>query len=298
MAAVAAFSEADLRSSAAGATDAAEAWTAEDRRAAAMLHTDALTQLLAKGQSDAARLNLSAAIALINESTRMDQPSRRFASVWYTSVTAMLSKLGAPVWAAETTERREAVVPVTIQESVFLKALELETSACVGREDKLVESFGMRVSPALRTAADLFDGAFRSDPPLYAAALHLGRVRMIQGSLQQARLQLEVGTRSERSSERYLALLFLGAIAEQLRDHKDAEAQYRSAMREFKWGQSGPLALARLLSRTNREKEAREVVGALFGRAAVTVDPLWVYLASPGQEPAAHLDLLRAEIWQ
>jgi hypothetical protein len=69
-------------------------------------------------------------------------------------------------------------------------------------------------------------------------------------------------------------------------------------MREFKWGQSGPLALARLFSRTGRDREAREVVVAFLGRGALTVDPLWMYLAFPGKEPVAHLDVLRAEIWQ
>jgi hypothetical protein len=270
---VAAFSAADLRASIARSTDVADVWTAEDRRAAAMLHTDALTQLLTKGQSDAARLNLNAAMALLNESMRMDQPSRRFASVWYTSVAAMLSRLGAPEWAQDTAERRQAIVPVTAGEGGFKAGLELETNACDVRE-RLVDSFGMRVSRPLHSAAKLFGGALRSDPSLHAAALHLGRVRMIQGSLGEARLHLEVGTHSELSSERYLALLFLGAIAEQTGDLGDAEARYRSAMREFKWGQSGPLALSRLLSRSGRDHEAREIVVAFLGRGAPTVDPL------------------------
>ncbi len=77
-----------------------------------------------------------------------------------------------------------------------------------------------------------------------------------------------------------------------------AEARYRAAMSTFAWGQSGPLALAHLLSRTNREAESRAVTKRMLERRGPKADPLWTYLSSPGSEPGAVLHLIRAELWQ
>lgn len=295
---VAAFSPADVRSSTARATDPLDTWAADDLRAAAMLHTDAFAQLLTAGQSDPAFLHLNAAVGLINEATHRDQPSRRFASIWYSTVGAMLSMLGAPVWAMDLAERRQPVVPTSAGEALLQKGLDLEVTACEIYEGEMIDGFGLRASRPLESAATLFGDALRSDPSLHTAALHLGRARLIQGWLDQARQNLEIGARSAFASERYLALLFLGAIAERRGALAEAEERYRSAVQEFKWGQSGPLALARLLSRTSRERQARDVVAAFLRRGVPAVDPLWTYLAGPGQEPEAQLALLRAEIWQ
>jgi tetratricopeptide (TPR) repeat protein len=295
---VAAFSAEDVRSSTAPATDTVHPWAADDLRAAAMLHTEASIELLTKGQSDAAFLHLNAAIRLINDAAIRDQPSQRFASAWYSSVGAIVSRLGAPVWATDMAERARPVVLASPGEAAFQKGLDLEVTACEVYEGEMVDGFGLRASRPLESAAALFSDALRSDPSLHTAALHLGRARLMQGSLDQARENLEIGARSARPSERYLALLFLGTIAERTGALTEAEARYRSALQEFKWGQSGPLALARLLSRTSREREARDVVAALLARGVNTVDPLWIYLARPDEEPEAHLALLRAELWR
>jgi tetratricopeptide (TPR) repeat protein len=295
---VGAFGPEDVRSSTARATDAVGMWAADDLRAAAMLHTEASMELLTKGQTDAAFLHLNAAIRLINDAAISDQPSQRFASVWYSSVGAILSRLGAPVWATDIAERARPIVPTSPGVVPFQKGLDLEVTACEIYEGERVAGFGLKLSRPFESAATLFRDALRSDPSLHIAALHLGRARLLQGSLDQARQNLEIATRSARASERYLALLFLGAIAERTGDLAEAEARYRSAVHEFKWGQSGPLALARLLSRTGREQEARDVVAALLARGVTTVDPLWIYLARPDQEPEAHLAVLRAEIWR
>jgi tetratricopeptide (TPR) repeat protein len=292
----AALSESDVQSSIAEATDASNASTVDDVRAAAMLHTDASAQLLTSGQSEAAFLHLNAATRLIDATTLRDQPSRRFASIWYVNVPGMLSKLGAPAWARQIEERRHSVVPGSAGEGALQKGLDFEIGAC--EQHEMNDGFGMRVSASLRTAVTFFEQALREDPSLHTAALHLGRARLLQGSLDQAQQNLDVATRSALASERYLALLLLGAIAEQKGRLEEAETRYRAAVVEFKWGQSGPLALARLLSRTDREPEARDVVAALLRRSGRIVDPLWTHLARPGREPMALLDLLRAEIWQ
>jgi tetratricopeptide (TPR) repeat protein len=160
-----------------------------------------------------------------------------------------------------------------------------------------LDGFDMRYSTPLRGAAAGFEDALRRDDSLHKAALHLGRSRLLLGGLEEARRWLEAARRSPLASDRYLALLYLGSMEEQEGRVGQAEARYRAATSEFRWGQSGPLALARLLSGTNREAEARAVVSRMLAQRYV-VDPLWTYLARPGHDPGAFLDLIRAEIWQ
>jgi tetratricopeptide (TPR) repeat protein len=292
------FQETDIRSSTDEAIDAAAMWPADDLRAAAMLHTDACAELLRSGQSASAFVHLNAAMRLINQAALIDVASRRFASAWYSSMASMLSKLEAPVWVKALTERRQIVVPITHAEELFQRGLDQEVTACEVSDAVVADGFGMKASRSLHSAASLFADALGIDPALHGAALHLGRVRLLQGSFDQARQLLELGTRSALANERYLALLYLGAIAERAGALGEAEARYRAALAEFKWGQSGPLALARLLSRTNRDGEARDVVAALTGRDGRTLDPLWTYLARTSQESTLVLDVLRAEVWQ
>lgn len=159
---VAAFSPADVRSSTARATDAVGTWAADDLRAAAMLHTDAFTQLLTKGQSDPAFLHLNAAIRLINDAAITDQPSQRFASVWYSSVGAILSRLGAPEWATDMAERARPIVTTSPGAAPFQKGLDLEVTACEIYEGEMADGFGLKLSRPLESAATLFGDALRA----------------------------------------------------------------------------------------------------------------------------------------
>ena len=183
-------------------------------------------------------------------------------------------------------------------EANYQGGLDFEIAACERNGGASPDLFGMRTSGSLRTAADSFENALRIDPSLHVAALHLGRIRLLQGSLDEARQKFDVATRSTLASERYLALLYLGAMAEQRADVESAEARFRAAAVEFRWGQSAPMALARLLGHVSREAEARNAIVALLTRRARTIDPLWTYLAKPGRESMSILELLRTEIWQ
>jgi hypothetical protein len=292
------LTEVEVTSAVAAATEASTAWTSDDLRAAAMLHTDACTALLTAARPAPAFVHLNAAIRLISLASILDARSRRFASIWYANVAHILTQAGAPAWAEQVNERARTVVPVSEAEAHFQGGLDFEIAACERNPGARPDSFGMRASVSLRAATSRFETALRIDPSLHVAALHLGRVRLLQGSLDEARQNFDVATRSTLASERYLALLYLGAIAEQKVNIEEAEARMRAAAVEFKWGQSAPMALARLLSRTNREAESRDAIRALLRHGANTIDPLWTYLARPGRESAGILKLLRTEIWQ
>jgi Tfp pilus assembly protein PilF len=98
---------------------------------------------------------------------------------------------------------------------------------------------------------------------------------------------------------RYLAMMFLGAIAERQSRYADAEEQYMAALDAFPWGQSAPLALSHVLMREGREPEARAAVARHFaGTGGRVVEPLWTYLADPGTDLGPTLNLLRAEVWR
>jgi len=98
---------------------------------------------------------------------------------------------------------------------------------------------------------------------------------------------------------RYLAMMFLGAIAERQSRYPDAERLYLQALETFQWGQSGPLALSHVLMREGRETDARATAARHFsGSHARVVEPLWTYLSDPATDLGPSLNLLRAEVWR
>lgn len=295
-----ALAETEIRSfvdEALNAGDVSPPWTVETLHAAAMLHTDACLWLLKGGRADAAFVHLTAARRLVEAAVR-DRSSLPFASLWYRNVSEILIKVGAQAWGNELTSRAQPMLAHSEGEAAFGRGLNMEIMACEVNAGVPVDGFGLRLSMPLKAAADDFEEALRQDASLHKAALHLGRSRLLLGELGDARRWLEVATHSPLASDRYLALLYLGSVEERDDRPDQAEARYRAAMSAFRWGQSGPLALARLLSRTNREAESRAVVGRMLEQRGLTVDPLWTYLVRPGSEPGAVLDLIRAEIWQ
>ena len=273
-------------------------WTGTDLLAAAMLHTDVCLWLLRSGSADAAFTHLNAAIRLVEAAAPRDRSSQALASIWYRNVSAILIKSGAPVWGADLIKRAEPVLSFSEGHAAFARGLGMEIVACQVDAGVPGYGFGMRLSTPLHAAAGFYEEALRRDGSLHEAALHLGRSRLLLGDLADARRWLEVATKSPLAGDRYLAFLYLGSMEEQDGRLDQAEARYRAAMSTFAWGQSGPLALARLLSRTNREAESRAVTKRMLEQRGPKADPLWTYLSSPGSEPGAVLHLLRAEIWQ
>ena len=274
------------------------AWTGADILGAAMLHTDVCLWFLRSAGETAAFAHLNAAIRLIEVAAARDRPSRALANVWYRNVPAMLIKSGAPAWGAALGKRLEPVLPSSEGYAAFARGLGLEIVACQVDAGVPPSGFGMRLSTPLHAAAGFYEDALRRDGSLHEAALHLGRSRLMLGDLADARRWLEAATQSPLAGDRHLAFLYLGSMEEQDGRFDQAEARYRAAMSTFAWGQSGPLALARLLSRTNREAESRAVTKRMLEQGGPKADPLWTYLASPGSEPGAVLHLIRAKLWQ
>ena len=180
----------------------------------------------------------------------------------------------------------------------FERGLEAESRGSV-EHAAIATKAGPARAAFFARAAKSYEDALERNPRQYAAALHLGRVRLVQNQLDAAVPLLRQALRGPDPRIPYLALLFLGAIDERRERFKEAEAYYRDALGRYPEGQSASLALAQLLSRTGRVDEARAVVvQQLDLQRRRIVDPLWTYLSSPYQEIGARLEEFRVEVWR
>jgi Tfp pilus assembly protein PilF len=252
--------------------------------------------------------NLEAAATLITAAVERDASRADFARRWRATVAALLHAFRAPdlgshlrsgalPWLIESGKEAEA-------RAAFEAGLVSEIRAAVAGPLSGTPPKKNAVVPAearsdLAIAARSFDQALTTDPAFAEAALHLGRVRLLDGHDADAERALRTAAAGPGLPVRYLATMMLGAIAERQSRYADAETQYRAAMTIFRWGQSAPLALSHLLMRTGREADARETLAAhLRATGGRIVEPLRTYLANPDTDLGPTLDLLRAEVWR
>ena len=200
-------------------------------------------------------------------------------------------------WLAESNQQAEA-------RAAFALGLTDEIRAAVARpaqrnSPKQAVPVPPEARRALADAASHFQDALAADPADEEAALHLGRTLIVAGRETDADLRLRIAAAAPDRPVRYLAMMFLGAIAERQSRFADAERLYGAAFDAFPWGQSAPLALSHLLMREGREGEARAAVARHFTRPdGRVVEPLWTYLADPATDLGPTLNLLRAEVWR
>ena len=289
-----------------GNAQASGSSTLVDLKAAAMLHTDAAVALLRDHDAPAAFGQLHFATRLLDSVLDRDPKQRHYVRRWYMLVAQMLLVADAPAYVQEFQKRAAARVPDDPAQRRVENGRRLELSAAnagptsrsgwvaPGRAGE-----GRAVNYLLAAQAQ-YRQALNLHPGLHEAWLRLGRVTMLLGShADAAAAAFEQAEPSPDPRTVYLARLYRGALAERLDKFDEAERHYRSAIDGFKWGQSAPIALAQLLSRTSREAEAREIISAHLSRTnGRVVDPLWTYLFDPEKELRASLDELRAEVWR
>ena len=274
--------------------------------AGTMLHTDVAVELLAAGKAAQAFVHVNAAGRLLDNALAREPERARFAVRWYVAVEGYLRALDAPAFADEVRERIKGLeFGLPAAQAAFARGLRAELDgALAGSMSRAHVSSRIRgLDPAaarhVESAAREYQKAVELDPSFLEASLHLGRVRVV---LRQADAAIDPLERASRSPERhvaYLALLYRGAVAERQEHFAEAEGYYRKANAVFRWGMSGPVALAQLLSRVGREVEAREVLTEHLARTAGRiVDPLWTYVLNPGDHLRSTLGALRSEVWR
>ena len=268
-----------------------------------MMHTDGGVYFLSEKQPYDGYL--ADAERLIGRSLRVPPARSAFARRWYTMVQATLRRFGEPAAA----ESLETHFRDRLRDSPQrAKALTAYHDGVVAEFDGsrkgefltvagLTESGGNLVQRYFVPAARELTTALELDPDLLEAALHLGRIRMLEGRDAGATQQFQRAAQSTARPVAHLAHLFLGSLAERASKWDEAEAQYRRAIALFPNAQSATLALAQLLDRRDRGAEAAQGLAAAMGRAGGTrFDPWWFYFEEAGAEPGALLAVLRAEV--
>jgi tetratricopeptide (TPR) repeat protein len=277
---------------------------AEALLACTLLHTDAAIALLSAKRIADAEVHLYKAVTLLDAVLEQAPERLRFAQRWYVTIRGYLQTLDAPAWAEDLGDRARRRVPYTPAQYLFIRGLESELAAAVAgpfSSSQFGQINGVHPTTVghLIKAGREYESVVKVEQDYHQAWLHLGRVRMVIGQFAAAVDPLDQAARSADRHVAYLALLYRGAAAERQGQLTEAEAYYRKATGMFRWGQSGPVALAQLLSRVGREAEAREVLtDHLSLTAGRVVDPLWTYLVMPGDHLRPSLDALRSEVWR
>jgi hypothetical protein len=279
-------------------------WSWDDLRGAAMLHTEVGVRMARSRDARNADFHLLSAQRLLARVTALSPPQEDFEWRWHFAVPAMLDELRAPgiakrlyVYAAAKWKGRGG-------RTKYVRGIQLESRGNAGGrvlrpgESVLATGPEQLQSHWFVLAAEAFAGALRDEPKLGAAALHLGRIRMIQGQRSEATELLRRALDDVDPAVVYMAALLLGSLEERNDHFGEAETMYRRALSAFPYGQSAPIALAQLLSRTGRDAEAQATLVRRLTTTPRAIEPSWAYAAGPSVEGGTRVGLLRAETWK
>ena len=277
-------------------------WSPDEIIAAAMMHTDAGFYFLS--QREAGIPHLLIAERLLSRAMRVSPAHLVVGRRWYQIVESVVSrfgdKAGATAFAVRYRNAYKAAPERLKALDAYGRGIVAELDGCVKGEfltitglteagDNLVQKYFV---PA---AADL-NMALTLEPDLLEAALHLGRVRMLENRDADAVRYFQRAETAKTRSVAYLAKLFLGSLAERASRWEDAETLYRDAAALFPSGQSAPLALSQLLDRRGRSADVERIVSVMLARTgAAVVEPWWLYFEEAGADDAVRVALLRAE---
>lgn len=283
------------------------AWSWEELAAAGMMHTDAGFYFLNRKQP--AIPQLMDAEKLVARAVSTSPGHWDFARRWYRTVESVLKAYGdatnAQVFAKHFTEVYGLRFAATPQRTKALDAYHRgvmnEYDGCQKGEfltiTGLTESGGNLVQRYFVPAGRELEAALTMDAELLDAALHLGRVRLLEGRDADAVKFLSLAADSPSKPVSYLARLFLGSIAERASKWDEAEKNYRAAVKLFPTAQSGVIALSQFLDRRGQPADAASLLQAMVAPGtARTVDPWWLYFEEAGIESAPKIGLMRAEV--
>ena len=281
------------------------AWDSETLRAAAIMHTEAWSAALRNQRDEAARVQLEAAIRLFERVRDTGPGQADFIERWRTVVSGLLRKTVNRGLADEFDQRTAPSFPTDpVRQAAtrwFLLGLDAERSANE-QHDRSDYINSVSVDTQQRSWASAlvsYGEALKRDPDYKLVSLHMGRVRLRLHAWTDAARDLERAATANDPRVRYLALLFLGSIAEREGKYKEAEQSYLNAMETYPLGQAWSLALSQLLSRTGREAEARKAIAVLGSRQGNLVEPLWTYVPPPALDVVdlqMSFNELRAEV--
>jgi hypothetical protein len=270
-----------------------------------MMHTDAGFYFLTEKQP--AMPHLEEAEKLLARALSSAPGHWDFGRRWYRTVESVLKTYRSPgaqyfakrfsdIWKARFAER-----PLSVRAlDAFHNGVVNEYDGCQKGEfltvggltefgDNLVQRYFVPAARELALAMTL-------DPEMTDAALHLGRVRLLEGREREAVEYFDRAANAPSKPIAYTAKLFLGAIAERAGRRDAAEAAYRGAVRLFPAAQSGIVALAQLLDRHGKTAEAAVLLQTMLSVPERSPDPWSLYFEEAGADDAASIGLMRAEV--
>jgi hypothetical protein len=263
-------------------------WTSGHLQAAMLMHLEAALAL-AKRKDGRTGAHLRAGQELGHALGRAPDDAW-FVHRWHTIVTHVFTR------AARLDLVRRRALPWNEEIAAFENGLRVETEAM--QPERLFPGLEVRVhdTAELRRALSYFEPA--ASAGVLVAALHAARLRMLRGDDTLARRLFEQALTSSTPSTRYLAHLFLGSMDERDKDVASAERHYVEASRTLPYAQSGRVALASLLGRSGRAREAAAVVSRTppVGLERLSFDPWWLYMPPDPFEPTTVLISMYAEV--
>ena len=270
-------------------------------RAAAILHTERWFIGMSNGRHDTGATHLDAAMRLFVRLREIDKRHVGFIHRWRAVVAALLGQLSNADRMRDFLSRTNEVFPIDENrrgaEQEFAAGVIAERSATERSTDETTMS-DAGASHMWGSAATSYEASLRKDREFHMADLHLGRVLMMQEKTREAARHFERAAAADDPRVQYLAQLFLGSLAERAGRYPEAERSYRTALQTYPLGQSAPLALSQLFSRTGRESDAKKL-NAMLARRTLVVEPLWTYVppARPSRfDSLLLLEELRAEV--
>ena len=254
----------------------AEALKGGSARAAVMLHTEAGVALLIADETSNAALHLNGASRLVSamRSRRPDERAQRFAGRWLAFIATVYVGHGMLGHADRTIRDALTWYPREPLLYVARGALE-ETVIGMTFVDQRSGNQLARLARAYETAAADYRRAIRLDDGLAIAHLRLGWVHLTLRD-DRARENFDAAlTRANNLRDKYLAHLFLAAVAERENKLDDAERHYEAARQAAPGCQTPYIALTRVEGELGRTARAREIAATLTALPEKTNDPWW-----------------------
>jgi len=248
-------------------------FTPDAQRAAVMIHTDAAIVLLSASERSLAFLHLTSASRIVNamRSGRGDQRfERRWLAVLATVYTAngLLGYADRVIRDALSRYPREPLLYVArgaLEEMrIAMTFVDLRSGNQIARRDRADDA----AAADYRRAIGLDDG-------LAIAHLRLGWLHFMTHD-DRARENIDAAlARATDLRDRYLAQLFLGALAERGDRLDEAERAYRAAQALAPGCQTPYIALARIDHALGRAARAAETAAAFTALPEKINDPWW-----------------------
>ena len=241
-----------------------------------MLHTDLAYVWLSTGQPAPARVHVRYADRLVRALIRSDHaaPMQTFAIRWYAFTTGMYTAQGVVDVASRVV--LEGLTEFPRAAELYVARGEIQEMRANAPPALPSSTIAVQIGRMLQAAAADYQTAIDLDDTIAVAHLHRGRVHDLLGDTR-ARADLEGALRRARDDGvRYLAHLFLGAIAEKRADAAGARREFEAAYALGRY-QTSSVALSQVEAAVGHLARARELAQAYTQETRQVDDPWWDY---------------------